>query len=100
MFFFLFYILHPHPSNPILLPGLPRPYQDALRQWIFFFMSIVSGCYIIYITNEFSYLAVLKQAPTLGCLWLWAVIELPLSPAILTLAVSFAFFWLGGYSVK
>ncbi|ROT38178.1 hypothetical protein SODALDRAFT_324591 [Sodiomyces alkalinus F11] len=96
---FLFYILHPHYSNPDLIPGLPRRYQDPARQVIFFATSVGAGCYLIYLTNTYGYLAVLKRAPTLGCLWVWAVIELPLVPAVGSLAVAGVFLWQGGYSI-
>ncbi|KAM0276735.1 hypothetical protein ACHAQH_006446 [Verticillium albo-atrum] len=96
----LFYVLHPHPSTPAFVPGLPLRYQDPLRQLIFFTTSIVAGCYLIYITNSFGYLAVMKKAPTLGCLWIWAVIGLPLGPAAASLVVCAAFLWQGGYDIK
>lgn len=63
-------------------------------------MSTVSGSYLIYITNEYGYLAIMKQAPPLGCLWLWAVVELELLWAVLSLAVAGAFMWSHGYTVK
>ncbi|KAL2753000.1 hypothetical protein ACRALDRAFT_2112647 [Sodiomyces alcalophilus JCM 7366] len=95
----LFYVLHPHYSNPDLIPGLPRRFQDSTRQAIFFATSVGAGCYLIYLTNTYGYLAVLKRAPTLGCLWVWAVIELPLVPAVGSLAVCGLFLWQGGYSI-
>ena len=45
-------------------------------------MSIAAGCYLIQITNVYSYYHVLKQAPPLGVLWVWSVIELDLSWAL------------------
>ncbi|CRK15571.1 hypothetical protein BN1708_002784 [Verticillium longisporum] len=96
----LFYVLHAHPSKPAFVPRLPLRYQDPLRQLIFFTMSVTAGCYLIYITNTFGYLAVMKKAPTLGCLWVWAVIELPLGPAAASLVICAAFLWQGGYDIK
>lgn len=100
MFALLFYTLHAHASNPTLLPGLPARYQPILRQTIFFVTSICAGCYLIHITNTYGYLAVMKQAPPVGCLWIWAVIELNLPLAVLSLAAAAAFLWQGGYSIK
>ncbi|TVY38140.1 hypothetical protein LSUB1_G002849 [Lachnellula subtilissima] len=40
--------------------------------------SISAGSYLIHITNTYDYYAVMKQAPPMGCLWIWAVIELDL----------------------
>lgn len=99
VFLLLFWPLHPHEANPRLLPGLPMKYQTTLRQAVFFVMSIVSGCYLIYITNTYGYLAVMKRAPPLGVLWLWAVVEMELTWAVSSLAVAGFFLWQGGYSV-
>ncbi|KAI0103876.1 hypothetical protein GGR51DRAFT_561530 [Nemania sp. FL0031] len=100
VFFAFFYVLHPHPSSPILLPGLPLRFQEPLRQAIFFVASTVSGCYLIDISNNYGYLYVMKRSPPLGCLWIWSVIELNITPAILSLAIAGGFFYQGGYSLK
>ncbi|EON99144.1 hypothetical protein UCRPA7_5373 [Phaeoacremonium minimum UCRPA7] len=75
-------------------------YQNALRQAIFFVASIAAGCYLIHISNKYDYLAVMKQAPPLGCLWVWSVIELDLPFAVLSLACAALFLWQGGYDFK
>ncbi|KND90869.1 hypothetical protein TOPH_04527 [Tolypocladium ophioglossoides CBS 100239] len=100
MFLFLFYVLHPHPSSPVLLPGLALRYQHPLRQAVFFVMSVTARCYLIYISNTYGYLATMKQAPPLGCLWLWAVVELDLLMGVGSLSVAAAFLWQGGYDIK
>lgn len=96
----MFHTLHAHAPNQALLPGLPARLQPALRQAIFFAMSICAGCYLIHISNRFGYLAVMKQAPPVGCLWIWAVIELNLPLALLSLAGAAGFLWQGGYDIK
>lgn len=100
VFLFLFYPLHPHESNPEALPFLPLRYQKPVRETIFFFMSVCSGCYLIYVTNSKGYLATQKRAPPLGCLWLWAVIELDLLWATLSLVFAAAYAYVYGYGVK
>ncbi|RYP21055.1 hypothetical protein DL765_002462 [Monosporascus sp. GIB2] len=100
VFFLLFYVLHPHSSSPVLLPGLPLRYQNHLRQAIFFATSIYTGCYLIYITNEYGYMAILKRSPPLGCLWIWSVFELNLPLAVLSLACAAGFFVKGGYTIR
>jgi hypothetical protein len=100
VFLFLFWPLHPHEANPRLVPGLPLRYQAPLRRAVFFAMSVVCGCYLIYITNSYSYLYILKRAPPLGCLWLWAAIELDLVSAVASLAVAGGFMWYGDYGFK
>ncbi|KAK4187170.1 hypothetical protein QBC35DRAFT_241422 [Podospora australis] len=100
VFGLLVYTLHPHASKPTIVPGIPLQYQSALRQAIFFACSLVAGCYMIYITNSFGYMAVMKQAPPLGCLWVWSVIELELPWAVLSLAGAGTFLWSQGYDIK
>ncbi|KAI1465073.1 uncharacterized protein F4812DRAFT_130576 [Daldinia caldariorum] len=100
VFFLLVYVLHPHVSAPSFIPGLPVRFQSPLRQIIFLVASVVSGCYLIHISNKYSYLAVMKQAPPLGCIWIWSVIELDLPFAVLSLACTGGFFYQGGYTIK
>ncbi|KIH87711.1 hypothetical protein SPBR_05284 [Sporothrix brasiliensis 5110] len=99
VFSLIFYNLHRHPSDPRLLPGLPTRFQDPLRQLLFFVTSSVTGCYLVHITNEYSYIAVLKQAPPIGCLWVWAVIELDLKWAVPSLAIAAGYMKLMGYTI-
>lgn len=63
-------------------------------------MSVISGCYLIYVTNQAGYLATQKKAPPLGCLWLWAVVELDLKWAVLSLLGVAGFLFQGGYNIK
>ncbi len=100
VFSLLIYVLHPHAANPTLVPGLPLRYQSFLRQVIFFITSVYAGCYLIHITNTAGYMAVMKQAPPLGCLWVWSVIELELPWAVLSLTGAGTFLWQKGYSIR
>lgn len=61
-------------------------------------MSVSSGCYLVYISNNYSYMAVMKRAPPLGCLWLWAVMELDLLYAVPSLLVAIGYTYLNGYT--
>ncbi|KAH8879945.1 hypothetical protein GQ53DRAFT_671039 [Thozetella sp. PMI_491] len=102
VFFMLFYVLHLQPSNPTFVPTalVPARFQPVLRQIIFTILSVTAGCRLIYITNKYSYMAVLKQAPSLGCLWIWSVIELDLLWAAPSLAIIALFVWQGDYKVR
>ncbi|QPG93930.1 hypothetical protein C2857_003641 [Epichloe festucae Fl1] len=102
VFLFLFYFLHapPFEANATLVPGLPRRYQRPLRQATFLATSVAAGCYLIHITNTYGYLATMKQAPPLGCLWLWAVVELDLVWGCASLLIAALFLQLGGYDLK
>lgn len=99
VFLFLFYVLHPHDSSYRLIPGVPNQYQRPIRQGIFFIMSIFAGCYLIHITNNRGYLANMKRAPPVACLWIWSVIEMDLLGAVASAAVAGTFFLWGGYSL-
>ncbi|CAK7567608.1 MAG: hypothetical protein SEPTF4163_005575 [Sporothrix epigloea] len=102
VFSLLFYNLHRHASDPRLLPlrrGLPLHVQDRIRQALFFTTSSLAGCYLVYITNEYSYMAVLMQAPPLGCLWVWSVIEMDLLWATPSLAIVVIFMVYNGYGI-
>ncbi|KAK4097495.1 hypothetical protein N658DRAFT_433936 [Parathielavia hyrcaniae] len=100
VFGLLVYVLHPHAANPGLVPGLSAPSQAVVQQVMFFAASIFAGCYLIHITNSFGYMAVMKQAPPIGCLWVWSVIELELHWAVFSLAAAGIFLWQKGYSIK
>ncbi|ELQ43065.1 hypothetical protein OOU_Y34scaffold00174g30 [Pyricularia oryzae Y34] len=54
----------------LLVPFVPRQYQNGIRQAVFFAASTAAGCYLIHVTNEHAYLAVMKTAPSIGCVWL------------------------------
>ncbi|KAF4119774.1 hypothetical protein GMORB2_4440 [Geosmithia morbida] len=103
VFLLLFWPLHPHHANDErLLPArlVPSKKQDGLiRHCIFFAAGTACGCYLVYITNTFGYLAVMKQAPPLGCIWVWSIIEMDLVWAVTSLGLTAAYLWQGGYSV-
>ncbi|KAH8600038.1 hypothetical protein B0O99DRAFT_503687 [Bisporella sp. PMI_857] len=94
----LFYSLHPHPSPPIFLPRLSPKIQPALHQIFFFVGSVAAGCYLIHVSNKHGYYAVMKQAPPLGTLWIWSVIELDVQWAASSLIFCAVFLRYGGYS--
>ncbi|RCI07558.1 hypothetical protein L249_1602 [Ophiocordyceps polyrhachis-furcata BCC 54312] len=98
LFSILVYTLHPHQNTS--LPLLPSNLQRPARQSVFFVASLLCGCYLIHLSNTAGYLATMKRAPPLGCLWLWAVVELDLTAAVVSLAAVALFLWRGGYDIK
>ncbi|KAF4591422.1 deacetylase-like protein [Ophiocordyceps camponoti-floridani] len=64
---------HPHlrPSSPPhrLTPLVPPRYQPPARQAIFLCGSLWAGCSLVDLSNTAGYLATMKRAPPLGCLW-------------------------------
>ncbi|EGX89801.1 hypothetical protein CCM_08054 [Cordyceps militaris CM01] len=100
VFLILFYALHPRRADQTLMPGLPAHWQQPLRQAVFFGVSVVAGCGLLYVTNTKGYLATQRRAPPLGVLWVWAVVELELPWATLSLLVVAAYIYLRGYGIQ
>lgn len=73
--------------------------QHVFTQFLYLAMSIVAGCYLVYVSNEEPYFAVMKRAPPLGTLWIWSVIEMRLKWAVAGLVVVGTFYWGGGYTI-
>lgn len=71
----------------------------TLKQVVYCGISVVAGCYTIQITNVYDYLYVMKQAPPIGTLWIWSVIEMRLPYAAASVAVDLGYMWWMGYSV-
>ncbi|KAI5367799.1 hypothetical protein Slin15195_G029320 [Septoria linicola] len=70
-----------------------------LRQVLFLGVAIAAGCYLIHAGNAYGYFAVMKQAPPLGTLWVYSVIELDLWFAVASLAFNAGFMLWNGYTV-
>lgn len=66
-------ILHPRAGHPVLQIG-------------FVAMAITCGTYLVKISNEDPYIAVMKQAPELGTLWVWSVVECRWESALVGMA--------------
>jgi hypothetical protein len=84
--FLLVYYLHPNA-------------QTWWAQMVFLAGSVTAGCYLITTTSKHSYLAVMRQAPPLGTLWIWAVVEQSPGVALVGLLGVGGYFWWGGYSI-
>ncbi|KAK6393537.1 hypothetical protein LTR65_002409 [Meristemomyces frigidus] len=55
---------------------------SSIRQVFYLAVAAGAGCYTIHITNRYGYIAVMKQAPPLGTLWVWSVIEMDIAFAV------------------
>lgn len=82
----LVFLLHPRSS-------------DLPIQFLFAIISIAAGFWLVYATNDEPYMAVMKKAPALGTLWVWAIIELKWEWGISCLAVVGGLGWWKGYSI-
>lgn len=71
----------------------------TVKQVVYCAIGIAAGCYTIHITNAYDYFFVMKQAPPLGTLWIWSVIEMRLPYAAVSVAADLGYLWWMGYSV-
>ncbi|MCJ1250837.1 hypothetical protein MMC30_008065 [Trapelia coarctata] len=87
---------------PILATLVYMLHSRAQKIWaqvLFLGMSVGTGCYLTYASNEEVYFAVMKRAPPLGTLWVWSVVEMRLEAAILSVAAVGGYFWWGGFKM-
>ena len=80
----LVWILHPRASNPIV-------------QGSFAVLSIACGVWLVRATNDEPYMAVMRKAPALGTLWVWAVVESKWEVAAAGLGIVGSWSWWNGY---
>ncbi|KAB8360781.1 hypothetical protein FH972_024515 [Carpinus fangiana] len=72
------------PLLPVLLVLIYLAHTRAAKRWdvprqaVFAIASILSGCRLVRMGNEDAYLAVMKNAPPMGILWVWCVVEMKL----------------------
>ncbi|MCJ1426007.1 hypothetical protein MMC29_003909 [Sticta canariensis] len=85
LFLVLVLILHPRASH-------------LVTQVLFAAMSIIAGGWLVYATNDEPYMAVMKKAPALGTLWIWAIIEMRWEWAAASLSVVGGWGWWKGYT--
>lgn len=72
---------------------------ETARQLFFLAVGIGAGCYTIHVGNMYDYYAVMKQAPPLGTLWVWSVIEMRLPYALVGVALNIGYMYYKGYGV-
>ncbi|PGH34990.1 hypothetical protein GX50_02230 [[Emmonsia] crescens] len=69
-------------SNTLLVRIIKYIFPPSAKSVVFLPMAIFFGGRLISMTNEASYYAVMKKAPSVGTLWVWAVLELSVVPAL------------------
>lgn len=72
---------------------------EVARQLFFLVLGVGAGCYTIHVGNVYDYYAVMKQAPPLGTLWVWSVIEMQLPYALVSIASNLGYMYFKGYAV-
>jgi hypothetical protein len=93
-------VFSPTPWLILVLVLLLHPRSSDLPvQVLFAAMSIVAGGWLVYATNEEPYMAVMRKAPALGTLWVWAIVELKWECAVACLGVVGSAAWWNGYTI-
>ncbi|KAF2873743.1 hypothetical protein BDV95DRAFT_593062 [Massariosphaeria phaeospora] len=64
-----------------------------LRNLVFLVGSVVAGCYMVYSGNKNGYFYVMKAAPPVGTLWIWAVVEMSLPYAGASILAVSGYLW-------
>ncbi|KAK0485073.1 hypothetical protein IW261DRAFT_1560738 [Armillaria novae-zelandiae] len=69
-------------------------YKEHRRLQIgLFLVSIGIGCRMIYLLSRGTLYVNIRQVPPLGTLWIYAIVQLELGPAVLNLAIVAAYVW-------
>jgi hypothetical protein len=99
--FFLVHLLHGH--LPLLssaaLSERTRNIFSLFQQGLFIITANVAGCYLIHLTNDKGYYAVMKKAPSVGTIWVWSVLELGLIGSLAGVTGPGIFAWYYGHSI-
>jgi hypothetical protein len=99
----LIHIFHGHALPQIrntstFSPRIRAATRVAL-QILYLIIANIAGCYLIYLTNDKGYYAVMKRAPAIGTLWVWCIIELGLLGSLGGIVGPGLFAWWNGYGV-
>ncbi|EXJ78481.1 hypothetical protein A1O1_08881 [Capronia coronata CBS 617.96] len=87
------------PISAQKVPGPVRLWILALRQLAYLVVANVAGCYLIQLTNDKGYYAVMKNAPSIGTIWVWTVLELGLLGALAGVIGPGLYAWKNGYGI-
>jgi hypothetical protein len=81
------------------VPGGLKRAATLAQQIIFLLAANVAGCYLIHLTNDKGYYAVVKKAPSIGTIWVWSIIELGLAGALAGVAGPGFHAWWNDYGI-
>ena len=97
----IIHLFHGHllPISTVAWPEKAQAALIGLRHFLLLVIANVAGCYLIQLTNDKGYYAVMKNAPSIGTLWVWAILELGLLGALLGVAGPGLYAWKMGYGV-
>lgn len=93
-------VASPTPALLLVLVSILHPRSShLLTQILFAFLSVAAGAWLVHASNEDPYMAVMKKAPPLGTLWVWAIVELRWEWAAGCVSVVAGWGWWKGYSM-
>ena len=93
-------VTSPTPALILVLVSILHPRSSQLfTQVLFAFLSVAAGAWLVHASNEDAYMAVMKKAPPLGTLWVWAIVEMRWEWAVGCLSVVAGWGWWKGYSI-
>lgn len=100
--FFAIHLVRGHllPFSRVKLSDHARQRIAVARQTLFLVTANVAGCYLIRLTNEGGYYAVMKKAPSVGTIWVWCVLELGLVGAMAGVAGPGLYAWYYSYGLS
>lgn len=82
-----------------VVPASVRGWIITLRQAVYVVTANAAGCYLVALTNDRGYYAVMKNAPGIGTIWVWAVLELGLLGAVAGAVGPVVYAWWKGYGI-
>ncbi|KAI0723420.1 hypothetical protein C8Q76DRAFT_615455 [Earliella scabrosa] len=89
-----------------MLPGVPiisvfifysnRYKYERIMQTAFFVLACGAGSRLVWLINRGNWLVVMRQSPPLATAWIYAVVQLNLLPAFVSLVAVTAYSWYHG----
>ncbi|KAI9001165.1 hypothetical protein BD414DRAFT_473821 [Trametes punicea] len=73
--------------------------RDRRMQIGLFWLSCISGTRMIWLLNRGNWLTVMKQSPPIATAWIYAIIQLDLGPAVLSLIAAATYTWYMGFKL-
>ncbi|OCT45154.1 hypothetical protein CLCR_06226 [Cladophialophora carrionii] len=87
------------PASLARLSPPAKGWVVAARSLVYLVVANVAGCYLIWLTNDKGYYAVMKNAASVGTIWVWAVLEMGLLGALAGVLGPGVYAWWFGYGI-
>ena len=87
------------PASMTSLSAGTKYWVLTLRSCVYVVTANIAGCYLIQVTNDRGYYQVMKDAPGVGTIWVWAVLEMRFLGALAGVLGPGIYAWWFGYGV-